>query len=376
MNDLLPPTAESFLRQLADALWPLSAAERQAILLELRGHLAERWHQGAEPLERALAALGAPDELARAFVDAGAGDTYRQVGMRGRALVPAELPDMPAVPHRRLSVREIVDEVRATLLASRDGLLMVGALLVTVLTATNFLGWTAKLLPGSTLSEGPVMAIRVGAALLALAAAYRAALSAERPLWTIDLSTLRFAAAALGALGATVMGVLGISALAAALGAGAAVRSAAAIMAVVGFSIVLLRIHPWIAGLAADRREMTLRASWRGTEGRMTDIVKAWLLLVLPLYLLHAALNAAALFAVPLGEAHLALALADAVVATAMTLAAVMLNATVFRWAAGEPIPPPRPFATERPPEELVEQARIRLRRLIEASAHGPRGAR
>lgn len=374
MEIQLPAAAESYLRQLDSALWPLSPGERAAVLLELRGHLTDRWRQGAEPLERALAALGDPAALARAFVEAGAGETYRKVGMRGRTLVAAELPREYSAAPRPLPLTEVVRQVRATFLASRNGLFMVGAVLVTVLTATNFLAWAAKLLPGSSLAVEPVMVVRVGAVLLALAAAYRAALSEEERLWSIDLSTLRFAAAMLGVLAVAAAGVAGMAALAVAVGAGPAVRTAVAIATLVAFSIILLRIHPWIGGLAAGRRDMTLRSMWRGTQGRMINIVKGWLVLVLPLYLLHAALNAAALYAVPLGQAHLALALADAVVAAAMALAAVMLNATVFRWAAGEPIPPPSPFSTEQPNEDLIEEARLRLRRMIEASAR-ERGA-
>jgi hypothetical protein len=44
-----------------------------------------------------------------------------------------------------------------------------------------------------------------------------------------------------------------------------------------------------------------------------------------------------------------------------------MLNAAVLRWILGEPVPAPSPFATDKPAPELVDAARARLNRLLQA---------
>jgi hypothetical protein len=102
----------------------------------------------------------------------------------------------------------------------------------------------------------------------------------------------------------------------------------------------------------------------------MGAIAKGWSLLVLPLYLLHFLLSYAAVKLFPLGVAPLIFAGLDGMVSAAMALAAALLNATVFRWVAGEPTPAPRRFAPDPAPAELVEAARLRLSQLV-----GPPGA-
>jgi hypothetical protein len=377
MQDPLPPRAETYLRQLDRELWPLSSEERETILLELRGHLIGRAAQGEERLAEALAALGPPPELARAFVDAGAGDTYRQVGLPGRSLVPVGAEHEYGNAARRLSFSDILAQVRATLLASRNGMLLVGAVLVTTLTATNFLRWLEKLAPEPTTPAWPFMLVRAAAVLLALVAAYRIVLSKddESP-WAVNLATLRFAGAILAIFAFTIGGVtlagLAVRSLATAAGAsGAALgaaRLATVVLALAFFSCAALRVQPWAAAQAIGRRDVRLQTVWRGTSTRLWDIVRGWAMLVLPLYLAHFAITYAALEVVPFGAGQLALALVDALAAAGAAIAAVLLNATVFRWVTGEPIPAPRPFGTEQPSEELVEQARVRLRGLLEAA--------
>jgi hypothetical protein len=90
--------------------------------------------------------------------------------------------------------------------------------------------------------------------------------------------------------------------------------------------------------------------------------------LVLPLYVLHFLSSYAAVRLFPLGVAQLALAGLDGIVSTVMALAAVSLNATVFRWVTGDPTPAPRPFGSEQPSADLIEAARLRLSQL----AHSP----
>jgi uncharacterized membrane protein len=62
----LPADAERFLTDLARALGPLPAAERDDLVAELRSHLAERAAQGATEL---LAPFGRAEDYAAAFLE-------------------------------------------------------------------------------------------------------------------------------------------------------------------------------------------------------------------------------------------------------------------------------------------------------------------
>lgn len=369
MGKGLPARAEKFLRSLASELRALSSDERDAVLLELRGHLTERATLGETALDAALAALGAPDALAAAF-DQGIG--------AGVALVP---PGFEAA-RRRLGWGEVVDEVRATLRASRNGLILVGALLVTVLTATNFLMWLRVLRPeiGDEALVPSMMILRIAVALLAFCAGYRLLLSDEPHPWQVRASTFHFAAALIAVivttLGGTILIVRSATALlglaAASAGTILAAKTIIALLVTAFFSAMFLRVQPWLAALAAERHGFTLAASWRGTRERMANILRGWALFVLPLYLTHFLLNLAALKVVPFGPATLALAGLDGIVSMGIALAAILLNATIFRWSAGEPIPAPRPFGTEMPDGDLVAQAKARLEALMFLPARQP----
>jgi hypothetical protein len=373
MNDPLPFLAETYLRQLAKELWPLSPEEREMILLELRDHLNGRTRQNA--LAEALAGLGEPHDLARAFVDAGAGDTYRQVGMPGRSLVPVEPPPSFEIA-RPLTTREIIAAVKATLAGSRDGLFLVSAVLVTILTGPNWGLWVDELRPNAELAAWPLMAVRVIVLILSLAAAYRIVLTDEERSWEVDLSTFRFGGALLALLALTVGGaglaIVVTTRLASLAGVSEpvafAIRVITMFVALAFFSCAAFRLQPWAAALATGRRDLTLKRAWRGTSGRIPEIVRGWAILVLPPYLLHFALTVLALKVIPFGPFHLLIAAADAVASMAVALAVVLLNSTVFRWVVGEPTPGLRPFSSEPPSAEMVEQARLRLHRLIGAS--------
>jgi len=359
MDDRLPLPAERFLRSLTKALWTLSSDERDAVVLELRGHLAERSAQGGPALDQALTALGAPEALARRFDQSGG----------GLAAIPADF----ATPRRPLRVAEVVAEVRATFRASGEGFLLVGALLVTSLIATDFLSWMSIRLPEVGVDAVFVTAIRILAVFAALGAGYRLALSPRLPAWRLGTSTLAFSAGLAGATAISIAGAIlvvrGASAVAAAAGMTQggvlAVKAAVALVTLALASGLLLRIQPWLAALAAERHGFTARASWEGTRGRMGNILKGWAALVLPLYVLHFALNLVALKLLPFGAGTLFLAGVDGIVSAGVAIAAILLNATVFRWASGEPIPAPRAFGSARPDEALVEQARARLRPLL-----------
>ena len=168
MEDRLPSNAEAYLNALARELWPLASDERDSVLLELRGHLLDRAAAGA--LEPALSALGPPKALAQSF-DLG--------GSRSAASIMPPKPSGYDHPSKRLS--EIVGDVRATFLACRNGLFIVGALLVTVLTSTTYLSWMSIRLPTVGISLAAVMGVRLVVVLAALNAAYRLALSRDAP---------------------------------------------------------------------------------------------------------------------------------------------------------------------------------------------------
>jgi hypothetical protein len=366
MEATLPAPAERFLRSLTKALWTVPSDERDSILLELRGHLAGRAAQGPQALDAALEALGAPECLARQF-DQGGGSL-------------AAVPDSFAAPARALRTGEVAAEVRSTLRASRHGFVLVGALFVTTLTATDFLSWVSVRLPEVGISAAGVTAARVVAVLLGFCAGYRLALSPDAPMWRVDRDSLAFSAGFVTISVASIAGtVLLARAAAAALQSGGvggsallAAKLVVAIVSLAAFSAVFLRAQPWLAALAAGRRGFTLADSWRGTRGRMANIFKGWAALVLPLYLAHFALSLVALETLGVGPATLALAGIDGVVSAGAAIAAILLNATAFRWAAGEPIPAPRPFGSERPDEDLVEQARVRLHPLLQRRLRQP----
>jgi hypothetical protein len=262
----------------------------------------------------------------------------------------------------------VVADVRATLRASRNGLWTVGWLLVTSLTATSFLLWTQVRMPWVGIATAPIMLVRIAVVLLAFSAAYRLALAPRERPWALDRGFFAFAAAlvlvtAIGVVAARARGRATVAAATA-----FAVRGLAGLAALVALSCALLRVQPWLAALASRREGFTLAHAWRGTSGRMTSIVKGWAVIVLPAYLVHAALNVLALNLLPFGPASLLLAALDAIVCAGIVMGAAMLNATALRWIAGEAIPAPNPFSTEAPPPALVEEARLRLRHLA-----GPR---
>ncbi|MBV9930245.1 MAG: hypothetical protein JO013_04790 [Alphaproteobacteria bacterium] len=350
MNQPLPAPAEAWLGALTRELWPLASDERAAVIAELRGHLAARAEAGL--LGQTLADLGSPKALAAAYDLPG-----RSEGPI--AAVPAALAECGK------PVRQLLGDARATLRASRNGLPLVGAVLVTTLTATDFLLWLASRLPWVGVQVGPVMALRVTAVLLAFSAAYRLALSPRERAWSVDRGFLGFAAALAVASLVAMAAALVAARAAAALGGAEAVRRVVALVMLVLGSIALLRLQPWLAALAARRQGFGIAAAWCGTRGKTATIVGAWATLVLPLYLLHALLNLLALRVLPFGAGTLALAGLDAMISALIVVGAAMLNAAALRWLLSEPVPAPSPFATDPPPPELVDAARARLDRLL-----------
>ncbi len=364
-NALLPASAERYLRALEGALWPLGSDERETILLELRGHLAGCAARGPDRLADALASLGTPEECARAFVDEGAGDTYRRAGLPGRALVPVGLPPEIAAATRSMSFASVLRDIQATFRASGDQLWAIGALVMTFATATNFLIYIHALRPG-TIELWPVMLVRVAVLLIAIIAAYRTILDDRRHPWAFDLASIRASLGIVALLLCASAATFFIKTLLELAGASFAVRALAVSATLLGVSLLFLRLQPWIVALAIGRAGVTPRRVLAGTRGRMPAILKGWAMTVLPLTLLHHA-SALIVRATDRVEGlHLLLAGLDGIVTMGIVLGGALLNSTVFRWTVGEPIPAPRPFATGEPDDSLVEQARVRLQRHID----------
>jgi len=374
MDSLLPAQAELYLRELEKALWPLGSDEREAILLELRGHLAGCAAMGPDRLSEALRSLGTPEECSRAFVIEGAGETYKKAGMPGRALVPVGPPPEFARKPQQLSIRQLIDQVRASFRASRPEFWAIGALLVTVLTATNFLSYIHALRPGIVEEIWPIMIVRVLVVVAALIAAYRAALTDDQPVWGVNLSTLKFGAALTAITIVTITAVgtvmLPIKAATAALPAetAVAIKLASILVLLALCSCAYLRLQPWLVGLAIGRKDVGLKRAISETRGKTLTIIKAWAVLVFPLYALHFALTAFAMETGPIGPFHLLLAAFDGIASMGVAITAALLNATVFRWVAHEPIPGARPFNPDLPSQHYIDEARARLQRHIEAS--------
>lgn len=365
MNSL-PANAERYLRALDAALWPLGSDERETILLELRSHLAGCAAVGPVRLADALESLGSPEECAAAFVLEGAGDVYGKAGLPGRALVPVAPPAELAEAVRPRRLGAVLRDVRATWRASGDQLWTVGAVVLTVSTATNFLSYIHLLQPGS-LEIWPILLVRLVMVLAAFTAAYRTILTDEGNAWSVNLATFKAGLAIAGlflilfAAAAATKALLGI------VDAPRMVRVAVLIALLLGSSLLFLRVQPWIAGLAIDRRDATLRRILVGLRGRMGAVAKGWAAIVLPLALLHYASALVVAQSDAVHPFHLLLAGIDGIVSMALVIGAALVNATAFRWAMGEPIPGPRPFATGMPDDALIEQARVRLQRHIEA---------
>jgi hypothetical protein len=362
MGKDLPDRAERFLFALARKLSSLSSAERDTVLLELRSHLADRAAQGETALDAALSALGDPAELAAGF--------DQRDGAR-----MAPVPGRFAMPERRMRVREVLLEVRATFLASRDGLMMVGLVLTAVAAAATLLWWTDLRVRGPSFEGSVALAVQWAASLLAYCAGYRIVLADKGRPWRIAASTFRFAAAMTAVDAISLAGTFGIDRLVTTLimaaGSNDAVvtigRPAWSTLATLLFFCITLRIQPWLVALAIERRDVTIGASWRGTSGRMLNILRGWVVVVLPLYILHLGLHSYALEHAPVGLGMIPLAVMAGILSVSIALAAILLNATIFRWAVGEPIPSPRPFATEPADPLTVEECRARLAMLLQA---------
>ena len=97
-----------------------------------------------------------------------------------------------------MRVSEVLLEVRATFLASRDGLMMVGLVITAVTAAAAFLSWTSWRLDGVGIGVGVgAAAVNLAAVMFVQCAGFRIVLSDDPHPWRITPSTFRFLAAAI-----------------------------------------------------------------------------------------------------------------------------------------------------------------------------------
>ena len=338
MGKDLPARAERFLSALSNALDGLSSHERDTVLLELRGHLLARAGEGDAALDETLRELGTPEALAADFGEGGAGSLVA-------------VPDAFATPRKRMRAGEVVREVRATYLARRKGLVSVGLVLTAGTSTGNVLLWTTQGCSGPVI-EGcarlePFSPIVVWLTLiLAVCAGYRTVMGGEGNPWKLNLSTLLFVAAMMAlelVSGIAILAVYALSGLVAGRSAGASEDSVVSTIGIAvggaAFFYFTLRIQPWFVGLAVPGRRISLRRSWQGTSGWMFNILFGWAIMVLPPYFMNLAASRLAV-EIPVSSWWLvALAVADGILLMVMVMGIILINATIYRWALGEPIP-------------------------------------
>lgn len=344
--------AERFLSDLRRALSTVEEAEREAILLELRGHLEHRQDQGA--LQEALAGLGDPVCVAASFIEA-----HQAAAANGSPTVTAvHLPTVfsssswalnytQRVP--RLGLQELAANLRASWRASRDEIWSICAVLFAGLLVTDFLA--ALLSSDSIASEAPraaALCARTAVATAGLVALYRAFLTDDQPVWGFDGGLARFATASIGLLGVSVLAVGIVTGFAATLHAalgGTTLPMPARLLIALGVALPIscasLRLQPWLVDAALGSRRLSLRLCWLLTERRMKGLVPSWLVTVAPLFALHGATSSLiqGLSRDSLVRFGLGLCALDAIFTIAMMLAIAALNSISYRSVLREPIP-------------------------------------
>jgi hypothetical protein len=278
MTIKLPGHAERFLSRLGDALRPIDARNRDAILLELRGHLQDCLARGAHRLDEALESMGEPEAFAVGFLAIGA-PTPAGGALVSLAAEPANDPGLVAA-------------LRDTLAGARHGLWAVGLVLVCGLTVTNFALFQPLPPPG----RAGVLVLRLVLVLAAQVAAYRLILRVPRP-WQPDRDAVRYAAALIAAFAAGAGLLMGLRLVIAPL-LPTAGRLALLAVAVAGWSLALLRLQPWFAALAVGRRDQRLLGVWRAMRGRTAKLAALWAAFVLPFFLVHFGLDVIARYRV------------------------------------------------------------------------------
>lgn len=341
-------------------------SERDSLLLELRSHFNGLNARGAGAVEQGIADLGPAHALAREFVAAhSAGPAASTIAAPVEHLRTAARP---------FTVKAAIRETFATLKGADERLRVVGGVLLATLVVTNFMAFLAVSNPEAALPKVATMALRLVGIVFGLVAAYRIMLPGSPRPWRIDVPFVRYVGAGVALLAAVVAVQLSIKAaiLAGAAGAGLTVDQVYPTRVVVAGLVTLalvfsfLRFQPWMIALATGRSGLTPLGSWRGMRGKTAATIGAWLVLVLPLFLLHYTLTAFTLSAAE-PRFYLPLAAIDGIVTSVQTLIVSALLVTAYRWVADQALPEPAPFASVEPGREAIEAARRMLLDAIEA---------
>lgn len=370
MTDQLIDHAERFLRRLEKFLLPVPAIRRDAILLHYRTRLALHSRRGFQAVRDAVNEFGDAEEIAAHYLAAERESPTPQLSAC-TAIVP-----MPA--HRNLpallgqistSPRELFEDIKATLSATRDDLFAVcGVMLATFVGLSSLASYHT--LAGGGLEEKAWDVLFAALVIsVTMTALFRAALKRTDLVWEIGLPLVKVFTAVTAAAAASALLAVFIAfpfrAILGSLGAGplllakaGAFPEAVATVLIVGAS---LRLSPWVAASAIGREDLGLRSCWQRSWRRRSSMIKGWAVYVLPLFVLHTALRSVALADPEFGGFQLAIAAADAVLITFMLLSGGMLTCMAYRWTVGEAIPEPLPFAAATPPTSQVRAARERM---------------
>lgn len=244
-----------------------------------------------------------------------------------------------------LTLRALLAEVRNTLRKSQKRIWTVPAVLVPVVAVFTYLGFVRALRPELIEYGWIITMARLSISAIAMVAAYRAILTRDPNIWRLDRATLRFAAGAalIVGLAAGIIILCGLwasafsRALAVQPGVAMTLRAAVFTFAAMLVSIAFLRAQPWLAALAIDRREITLQRSWLATTNMTRVLISAWLLLVMPLMIAHAALMLVTMRLPWASAIHGPTAMAAALLVAALAVVTALLNATIFRLIARSP---------------------------------------
>ncbi|TMJ15242.1 MAG: hypothetical protein E6G94_07575 [Alphaproteobacteria bacterium] len=240
---------------------------------------------------------------------------------------------------RRIGIRSMLSELRASLAAGGRPLWIAAAISVPGFALSSYCGFAGMLAPDMRSLSGVGVAIRLALGILVMAACYRAILKGPAGMWRVDGAMARFAGGAALVVGAIAVFMLfarlwtGAILTALRLGPAEAVTAQTVIYTIVGIalSVMFIRTHPWLAALAIGEERPDIVDSWVKTGPIIVPLLAAWVVLVLPLMLIQALLNLTAIRYESLVPAHLGLAAATGILIGAVALTTALLNATALR---------------------------------------------
>ncbi|MEO0499573.1 MAG: hypothetical protein AAF205_03325 [Pseudomonadota bacterium] len=222
-------------------------------------------------------------------------------------------------------ISKVINEIRtaASLFSDRRDLIRpIVVPLIGVLMVTSWIGWTARSGMVPDLVNSAAIMVRGIAILVAMVSIYRAVVPGAVHYSRVNSGVFLF---------------LGVQ-LTVFLSTGVAIFTArqmlpdvAAIVVLVAVSmtatVCLVRLQPFLVGMAAGTREPGPRASWRAMRGHTLPLIIAYVILIAPLFSAHAVLNSLVKASPGMQPYELAIAVVDGGISTAILLVATMLFA-------------------------------------------------